>query len=71
MNLNGEHPIFREPNSIYRGLTKREWLAGLALQGLIMGTMSNSHLTGFTVRGNVVAAIEYADTLLAELEEHS
>jgi hypothetical protein len=45
------------------GLTKREWYAGMALQGLITGCYVGDN-AGFTVQGNVVAAYEYADAMI-------
>ena len=49
------------------GLTKREYFAGLAMQGLCAynGTM-NRH----NVQGNVKRAIEIADELLKQLENN-
>ncbi len=48
------------------GLTKRELFAALAMQGFIAGCYAGNN-AGFTVQGNCVAAVEYADALLAEL----
>ena len=41
------------------GMSLRDWFAGMALQGLIVGCYAG-------VEGNVVAAYEYADAMLAE-----
>jgi hypothetical protein len=52
------------------GLTKREYFAGLAMQGLIAGCYAGNN-AGFTVQGNCVAAVEYADALIAELSRRA
>lgn len=44
-------------------LTKREWFAGMALQGIIAGCLVGNN-AGFTVQGNVIAAYEYADSMI-------
>lgn len=49
------------------GMTLRQWYAGLAMQGFIAGCYAGNN-AGFTVEGNVFAAVEYADALLAALE---
>lgn len=51
-----------------KGLSKRELIATMALQGLISGCYAGNN-AGFTPYGNCVAAVEYADTLLLELEK--
>jgi hypothetical protein len=43
------------------GLTKREYFAGLAMQGLLSNDLP--------VRGVAKCALEYADALLGELEK--
>ena len=48
------------------GLTKREYFSGLAMQGLISGCYAGPN-AGFTVKGNCVAAVEYAEALIVEL----
>lgn len=50
------------------GLTKRELFAAMATQALITGWYSGNNV-GFTVEGNCVAAIEYADKLIELLNE--
>lgn len=45
------------------GLSKREWFAGMALQGIISGCYAGNN-AGFTPEGNVVAAFEYADLMI-------
>ena len=53
----------------YSGLTKREYFAGLALQGL-MSSFTENAANGFYGTKEVVStAIEYADELLKQLEE--
>jgi hypothetical protein len=56
------YPIYKGDNDIISdyGLTKREYFAGLAMQGLIL----NGFSTGLTCG----AAIELADELLKQLE---
>lgn len=67
MNPNGEHPIFREPNSIYRGLTKREWMSCMVLQGML----ASDAYPRVTKEGLVSGAMQIADILLTELDKHS
>jgi hypothetical protein len=50
------------------GLTKREYFAGLALQGLISGCFAGNN-AGFTAQGNCFAAVEYADALIEQLNK--
>ena len=51
------------------GLAKREYFAGLAMQGLLSSFMYNAE-NGFYGKDVVVStAIEYADELLKQLEE--
>lgn len=63
------YPITIEDNGnssvTYLGLTKREYFAGLALQGM----MANQHLT--STENDTIArwSVEIADALLAELEK--
>ena len=53
----------------FGGLTKREYFAGLAMQGLLSSFMYNAE-NGFYGKDVVVStAIEYADELLKQLEE--
>lgn len=50
------------------GLTKREYFAGLALNGLLSRTWSTS--TGpVLIENHAIAAAKLADALLAELEK--
>lgn len=48
------------------GLTKREYFAAMAMQGFISGCYAGQN-AGFTVQGNVFAAVEYADALIKKL----
>ena len=63
---NGKQPILDNQFEDNKGLTKREYFAGLAMQGWI----SCQH-DGFTGDENEVSlrAVKYADALLAELEK--
>ena len=73
-NKRGEesaHPTSEANRYEYEtGLSKREHFAAMAMQGLIAGCLSGNN-SGFTVQGNVLAAVEYADALLAELDKES
>ncbi len=48
------------------GLTKREYFAGLAMQGL--AARGNSSMS---MEGRIERAVDYADALLAELESET
>lgn len=50
------------------GLTKREMMAMHALQGLLSGTVTDELVVG-DEKGFAEAAVDYADALLAALEE--
>lgn len=50
------------------GLTKREYFAGLAMQGLSTAT-SEDGTWQHDPKDCAIAAVEYADALLAELEK--
>lgn len=64
------NPVTGQPwNDEQPGIPIRALLAGMALQGIISGLFSNPDVCGFTVQGNVTAAIEYADALIAELNK--
>lgn len=56
------------PGILSGGLTKREMFAMAAMQGLISGCYAGNN-AGFTVQGNCVAAVEYADALLEALSK--
>ena len=58
----GKQPAF--PNTTKQGLTKREYFAGLALQGI----MANTALTD-SIEKRVEWAIKASDELLKQLEE--
>jgi hypothetical protein len=71
---NGKQPISAtltynevsgQPNGHLLGLTKREYFAGLAMQGI----MANQNLT--STENDTIAkwSVEIADALLAELEK--
>ena len=61
--INGNSPVF--PDGIYSdGLTKREWLAGMALQGLLACPTVNE-----PPHAIAKAALDNADALLAALEK--
>lgn len=60
-----------EGNGINRGLTKREYFAGLAMQGLISSYDSDSrqfiHMKG-EIEPQISTCIDWADELLKQLE---
>jgi hypothetical protein len=60
--LNGEYDAF--PNQDGGGLTKREWFAGMALQGLL----GNADLY-VDIESKVPYAIDFADAILKRLAE--
>jgi hypothetical protein len=50
------------------GLSIRDWFAGQALAGFIAGLYAGDN-SGWTVDGNVTAAYEYADAMLAKRDK--
>lgn len=64
---NGEQGAFATANndSHQLGLTKREYFAGLAMQGLL----ANPDLTELNIENLTVLAIEHTDELLKQLEK--
>jgi hypothetical protein len=59
---NGKHNAF--PDEMSFGLTKREWFAGMALQGLL----GNADLY-VDIESKVPEAIDFADAILKQLAE--
>lgn len=47
-------------------LTKREWFAGLAMQGMCANSIPGAH---HTPSNTAVESVQYADALIAELEK--
>lgn len=62
-NFNGEKQAFAD--ELNMGLTKREWFAGMALQGLLPHAESSS----LPICGLVNAALAISDELLKQLAE--
>lgn len=72
--FDGHHSHMEGPHSLVGGLSKREYFAGLAMQGLLSGTQINESDLEYTKRatnGEAAAfiAIQWADALIAELEK--
>ncbi len=61
-NFNGEKQAFAD--ELNMGLTKREWFAGMALQGLL----GNADLY-VDIESKVAEAIDFADAILKQLAE--
>ncbi len=61
---NGDVPAFPDPSCRTAGLTKREWFAGMALQGLLAEDGSSS---GYPDAADM--AIKQADAMLAQMAE--
>jgi len=68
---NGEKTAFPFPNALEGGLTKREYFAAMAMQGML----SNPDATKETIKHKSspievfpVQAVEFADELLKQLE---
>ena len=55
----------------YSGLSKREYFAGLAMQGLISSftEKASNGRWGTEIKETIKCAIDYADELLKQLEE--
>ncbi len=65
---NGKQPAYPTSNSdrgIEQGLTKREYFAGLAMQGIC----SNPSLESYSLQEKVQSSIAWADELLKQLEK--
>lgn len=62
------HPDWRSINDKSDlGITKREYFAAIAMQGLIASGYYNNNQEG--IRGNVSKSLEYADELIKQLNE--
>ena len=75
ISISSEPAFPVHPNGpIFRGMTYRQWLVGMALQGLLSGqrehTAEWAERCGDSVEECVaVAAVSYADAVIAELEK--
>lgn len=69
---NGKQPAFCAMNEqeIIHGLTKREYFAGLAMQGLIISQGERNMVNDWGVHGSRISenALHIADELLKQLE---
>jgi hypothetical protein len=63
---NGKTRAF--PCDNFDGMTMREWLAALALQGILANQESYGPRSLNTPKQRAVAAVQHADALLIELE---
>lgn len=52
-----------------KGMSQRRLLAGMILNGIVCGLFANPQTVGWTVEGNVKAALQYADELIRQTEE--
>lgn len=77
-NTIGTHPIhpFDPSHDAYRGLSKREYFAALAMQGLIAQANNNSFNDRYTVNDGWIhpdtiatCAVEIADALIEQLNK--
>jgi len=63
---NGKHPVHpTKANVPYEGLTKREYFAAMAMQGIF----NKGDAYSFDPDKNCKRAVQYADALLKALEE--
>lgn len=72
---NANYPAFPivnpETGTLYDGLTKREYFAGLAMQGLISSFTEKASIGmwGSEMEQTTECAVRYADALLLELSK--
>lgn len=68
MSAYGNHPAFPNESAAgrYFGLTKRELIAAMAMQGLAAVPLQGSSPSE-AVKSDAQRAVEYADALIAEL----
>jgi hypothetical protein len=64
---NGNSSAF--PDEVECGLSKREWFAGMALQGLVAGTVHRHGCVAYDRRSLARTAVETADAILRQLAE--
>jgi len=62
------HPIQTRDNSQIIGLTKREYFAGLAMQGLLANSQTSLYKIGYSPENVSRASIQMADELLKQLD---
>ena len=77
MKINPDTPAFPEvlvPNGkggtldSYTGLTKREWLAGLSLQGILSSGMQENCMP-ISPETAALISVKYTDALIVELNK--
>jgi len=64
---NGRENAF--PDQRWKGLTKREWFAGMALQGIVSACGCGDGVVSYTENSLAINAIAAADELLKQLAE--
>ena len=75
INIPSEKTIWNAENGYglteFHGLTKREYFAGLAMQGLISSFTEKGSYGGWgtEMEATIKCSIDYADELLKQLEE--
>lgn len=68
---NGNQPIYPSQNWAQKGLTKREYFAAMAMQGLIANSRLDAEKAVSIGTANTIAwdAVKCADALLSELDK--
>ena len=70
MSNNADKCAFPWVEGSAEGLSKREWLVGMALSGLCASSKQVEHVPTAEARERIVnAAVQIADATLAELEK--
>lgn len=72
-NTDAAFPYVVDGCELAQGLSKREYFAGLAMQG-ILASHANPGALGYALKNHMdipVEAVKHADALLAELEKSS
>lgn len=62
---NGDQPAYPKEGKTFQGLTKREYFAAMAMQGMLANPEITNHTSGFPSTREV---IRYAEAILEQLE---